>query len=262
MIKGLNSDILNSLSNSEIEVLKYIEKNKRKVLDMSVQELSKNTFISTATIIRLCKKIGLSGFAELKYKIREELKHEKIEVKELSSLEKVKDIYLYEIKQTSSLISEEDVDKVVDLLLENRNVHFFGKGLTSTALQYISKYLLTCNRLNICYEDTHIAYLAAEAMTEKDVLFVASLSGRTHQVLKMLQIAKSKGAKIIAITNIDNNEISEIADINFRVYVNEDSKFPYDMKSRIPVLFILHVIINRFVERRNLNILNIWHRFL
>lgn len=53
------------------------------------------------------------------------------------------------------------------------------------------------------------------------------------------------------------NEISAIADINFRVYVNEDSKFPYDMKSRIPVLFILHVIINRFVERRNLNILNI-----
>ena len=251
MIKSLNTDILNTLSNSEIEVLKYIEKNKKEVLNMSVQELSKSIFISTATIIRLCKKIGLSGFSELKYKIREELNSEEVQLKEVSSIGKIGDNLMYETQQSYNLISEDDVDKVVELLLLDRNIHFFGKGLTSTALQYISKYLLTCNRLNICYEDTHIAYLAAEAMSEKDVLFVASLSGKTHQIIKMIQIAKSKGATIIAITNINNNSISEIADINFRVYTNETNNLPYDMKSRIPVLFVLNIIVNKYVEKRN-----------
>ena len=250
MFKSLDARILGSLRNSESEVLKFIENNKKKVLKMTVQELSQNTYVSTATIIRLCKKIELSGFSELKYKIREEIEKQDASIKEISSLGKISKSSLYDIQQSYNLISTEDVNKIVDLLLQDRNIHFFGKGLTSTALKYVSKHLLTCNRLNICYEDTHIAYLAAEVMSEKDVLFVGSLSGKTPQIIKMVRIAKSKGATVVAVTNIDNNIISEMADINLKVYVNESIDSTFDMKSRVSILFVFNIIVNMYVEKR------------
>lgn len=250
MIKSLNTDILNSLSSSEIEVLKYIDNNKEEVLGMSIQELSKKIFISTATIMRLCKKLNLSGFSELKYHIREKKKSEILQSRESTSLKEILDKTLLEVRQAYNLIYEKNINEAVNLLLEDKNIHFFAKGLTNSAFQYISKQLLTCNRMNICYEDTHIAYLAADRMSEKDALFVASLSGETRQVIKMVQIAKSKGATIIAITSMDNSIISKLADINFYVYSEEDSKNPYDMKSRLPILFILNVIVRYYVERK------------
>lgn len=250
MIKSLNSNILSNLSSSEIEVLKYIDNNKEEVLGMSIQELSKKIFISTATIMRLCKKMNLSGFSELKYQIREKNKSEIIEKREINSLKEILDKTLLEVRQAYNLIYEENINDVVDLLLQDNNIHFFAKGLTNIALQYISKQLLTCNRMNICYEDTHIAYLAADRMSEKDVLFVASLSGETKQIIKMMQIAKSKGASIIAVTNMDNSTISKLADINFYVHSEDDNQSLYDMKSRLPILFILNVIVRYYVEKK------------
>lgn len=248
MFKIVNTDILTKLSSSEIDVLKYIDNNKKIVLGMSIQELSKETYISTATIMRLCKKMGLSGFSELKYRIRERINLEKNNSIERTSLNKIIDNTMFELIQSSNLIDKNSIEKVVELLLSNKNIHFFGKGLTSTAFKYISKQLLTCNRLNICYEDTHIAYLAAERMTKNDVLFVASLSGKTKQIVNMVQIAKSKGATIIALTNIDSNIIAELADINFYVYAQDDEESEYDMKSRMPILLILNIIVRYYVE--------------
>lgn len=248
MFKLIDTNILTTLSSSEIDVLKYIDSNKKVVLDCSIQELSKQTFISTATIMRLCKKMGLTGFSELKYILREKIKEENINVNGKTSLSKIIDKTMFEITQSSNLINKDNIESVVELLLSNKNIHFFAKGLTSTAFKYVSKHLLTCNRLNICYEDTHIAYLAAERMTKDDVLFVASLSGTTKQIIKMVQIAKSRGATIVAITNIENNIIAELADINFYVYIDSDDKCQYDMKSRMPVLFILNVIVKYYVE--------------
>lgn len=248
MFRLIDSEIVKSLSSSEIDVLRYIDNHKSEVLNMSIQQLSKEIFISTATIVRLCKKIGFSGFSELKYSLREIYKNNKEKINK-DSLESIIDKSIFELTQTINLIDEKEINKVVKLLLSNKNIHFFGKGLTSSAFKYISKQLLTCNRLNICYEDTHIAYLAAEKMTGNDVLFLSSLSGKTKQIIKTAQIAKSKGAILISITNINNNEIASISDINFYVHIEENNA-EYDMKSRLPILFILDTIVRNYVNEK------------
>lgn len=51
----------------------YILKHPEDVLKMSSKDLGKECFVSTATVYRLCDKLGLSGFSDLKIKITSSL---------------------------------------------------------------------------------------------------------------------------------------------------------------------------------------------
>lgn len=68
---------VNSLNETEAHVCNYVLNNKEKVLEESIRELAHDTHVSTATIVRFCKKVGCVGFLELKYKIKESITEEK-----------------------------------------------------------------------------------------------------------------------------------------------------------------------------------------
>ena len=60
-----------NLNEAEMCVYNYIVKNLKHILNLSVRELADEVHVSTATVMRFCKKMGYSGFSELKYKIKE-----------------------------------------------------------------------------------------------------------------------------------------------------------------------------------------------
>lgn len=250
MFTRIGIDVINSLTISELDILRYIDNNKKEILDMSIQDLSKSVFFSTTSIIRLCKKIGFSGFSELKYYVKEEVKKaEQNLVNE--TFESILDNNVNSIVETAKLLDKDKVNEIVDLMLKKEKIHFFGKGLTSTVLEYASKQLLTCNKANFNYQDTHIAYLACESMNENDILIVCSLSGNTHQVVRAAQIAKSRNAKVITITKNVNNELSKIGDINISICSDNNPKSISDISSRVPMLFVLNIIITFYIKKKN-----------
>ena len=60
---------LDKLSNYEQIIAKYILQHPQQVLSMNSKELSMKCAVSQATVYRLCDKLGISGFSELKIKI-------------------------------------------------------------------------------------------------------------------------------------------------------------------------------------------------
>lgn len=64
----LNLNIpLNSLSNKELKILQYIHDNEDRISTMSIQTFAKEINYSTSTVLRFCRKLGFSGFPELKF---------------------------------------------------------------------------------------------------------------------------------------------------------------------------------------------------
>lgn len=61
------------LSKNERILADYILKHPEDVLKMSSKDLGKECFVSTATVYRLCDKLGLLGFSDLKIKITSSL---------------------------------------------------------------------------------------------------------------------------------------------------------------------------------------------
>ena len=68
-------NIINKLSNyehlspNEDIVREYILHNLNDILDMDAKELSSQCFVSVSTIYRLCEKLGVGGYSDLKVKI-------------------------------------------------------------------------------------------------------------------------------------------------------------------------------------------------
>lgn len=62
-------DKLTDLTQNEKTLVYYMQNNSEDFIRMSASEISKACFVSTSSIYRLCKKIGLAGLAELKVQV-------------------------------------------------------------------------------------------------------------------------------------------------------------------------------------------------
>ncbi len=237
---------LQTLSGTEYHILEYIVKNQYTVSKMTVQELAEKTYISTASIMRFCKKLGFSGFSELKF----HLKSDKDDVATINSNQSIADIkksILMTLGNTSNYLKSEDVENVAKLLHSDRKIHFFAKGISSCVFSYFQKYLQTLGRHSTLYEDTHIAYLNVERMTENDVLFVTSVSGVTAQIIKAVQIASAKGAIVVAFTGTNNTPLSTLATFSFFVSKEEVLTHSFDTESRLSMYYIVDLIIKKYL---------------
>lgn len=251
MIDKIDVEVINSLTMSELYVLRFMDKHKAETINSSVQELSDMTFVSTATVMRLAKKLGYTGFAELKYSLKQDLEEERELQKkgsESSHIEINKSL-LATVEQTSDNLDMDLVCEVVKLLESEKNIHMFAKGLTSNVFEYATKQLQTAKRQIHLYNDTHIAYINGERFTENDVVFLASLSGRTHQVVRMGLIASSRGATVITITGRGENELSKLGDINFKVANERVGTSKHDFSTRLAMMYLMDVIIGIYLDR-------------
>ena len=127
------------LPNSENEVRMYILKNSNEVIKMSIQELASKSFTSPPTIMRLCKRLGLGGFSDLKIEIASELKtFETMNINILDNatfkktdtvkdiVNKITDITVKSIEETSLLADEKVLYEVAKGIMKADVIDFYG----------------------------------------------------------------------------------------------------------------------------------------
>lgn len=105
LINQLDDEIIKNLSQSELYILHYVYDHPDEVIDMSIQELAKAVAFSSATILRFCKKLNFSGFAEFKFALKQQNKEIANLKKPISSMDSITSLY-DDIESTSLLIKE------------------------------------------------------------------------------------------------------------------------------------------------------------
>ena len=65
-----------SATESEKEVLRFLINQTREAVEMDIHTMAKKCFCSPATIVRICKKNGFSGFKELKQALWNDMSEE------------------------------------------------------------------------------------------------------------------------------------------------------------------------------------------
>ena len=102
---------------AESEVVQYILRNPEKAVDLSVHELAERAFSSSATIVRMCRRLGFDGYKELRRALQYELAVRKLseqekrdEVSREDSLEEMVDKITYK-----NIVSLEQTKNLVDL---------------------------------------------------------------------------------------------------------------------------------------------------
>lgn len=103
--------------------------------------------------------------------------------------------------------------------------------------------------------DAHFQAQVASLLTESDLVFGFSLSGRTKDTFDSLNVAKHNGATIIAITNYLNTPIGKQGDLVLQTAMQEFFNGG-SVAGRVSQLYICDVI-TRDYENKNTSMP--WH---
>ncbi len=212
-------------STSEKQLANYILEHGEKILQYSIQELAKETFTSPATIVRLCKKIGLQGYRDFKIRYSAELQCDTTTTQRVDAnfpftdkddnrqiAYKIASLQKEAIDDTIKLIDFEIINHIITLLNSAKSIHMFGTGNSILAGLSFQHKMMRIGKLVelkvIPGEQTFMPY----TMTCKDVAIMISYSGETSEVIRIASVLKDKKIPMIGITSLGENQLSKFCD--------------------------------------------------
>lgn len=253
---NLNDQIIKSLSRPELDILKYAYENTEELLNMTIQELAAQVSYSPATILRFCKKLKYSGFAEFKYALRAEMR----KISEEDSTHSGRafttgmmiDTLSSNIQATSKLIHEQQLNQAFRYLDSGCPIYLWSPGgLTSVAVEYFEKLLLSIGRQEVYFiESVRMFEHILRNRPKESLLILISTSGKYPTTVRLGKIAQVNGIPILSITPYNANEVADLADINFRFFSNERENLGAEFTSRLPVFFVINTIIQCYLRYR------------
>lgn len=210
-----------ALRPSEKKVASYILKNAAQVIYQSITELSANSGASDATVIRLCNRLGYSGYQELKIALARELVSPSKNIHEdigpgddlATAVRKAFQANAQAINDTLDLLNMESLAKAVDAVAAARQVYLYGVGTSALAAQDAYYKLIRVGIPANFFADPHMQAISTVLMGDKDVAIGFSHSGSTKDVVDALSLAKAQGARVICITNRSRSPAAKLADI-------------------------------------------------
>lgn len=238
---------LNDMTSAERKASEYILQHSKDIINMSITELAQRSQSSESTIVRLCKKLRLRGYQELRVALAQDLAspvkqiHEKVTLEDSSEQikSKVFQAAAQALSDTESVLSSEHMSQCVKWIESANNIVFFGIGASGVialdAFYRFSKLGISCSAAT----EGHSQLNRAIHLNQGDVVIGISHSGRTRDVVKALYVAKNHGAKTIAITQFGHSPITEVADIILFTSSRETAFRSEAMASRIAQSVIL-----------------------
>lgn len=230
-------EIIRSLNEMETLVYDYIIKNKTKIKYMTVRELADEVHVSTATIMRFCKKCGFDGYSEFKVNFKQHLEQEKAKGHKVN--EDVKELQEY-FDKISSGIHQRELDEIADVVREARQVIFIGLGTSGILGKYGARFFSNLKKFSQYIEDLY--YPIMEGI-QGAVIIALSVSGETEQIIAMTNEFKKYDCKIISITNNGTSTLARISDYNLSYYVTEHEMGHHvNTTTQIPVIYLIEAI--------------------
>jgi RpiR family carbohydrate utilization transcriptional regulator len=201
-------------------------------------------------VLRFCRRIGLSGFRELGIRLAESLSapggyvHRDVEPDDSTSdaAMKVMNASIQALIEMRSTLSAMPVDETARAMASARQIAFAGLGASGhVARDACHKFFrlgIPCSSLL----DTPMILQFAAIAEPDDVLVLLSHTGRWTEFIQAADIARERGATVVAITNPES-DLSTSASILFPCRVIEDTNVYTPTSSRLGQLALLDALL-------------------
>lgn len=197
-------DILNE---NDLQIWAYIVRHKEQCKQISIQQLAVFCHVSHTTILRFAKKLGFSGYSEMRSFLKWEDKAEILY--EEKDMDRNANSFIANIRRFEDM----DMDKVCQMIESASRIYTQGSGSTQKlAAQHLKeKFLYQGIFINTIEGASEFEFLS-EKFTEEDLVIFYSLSGQNEKQIRKMRSAKESGAKIIGIAMQGKGEFYDLAD--------------------------------------------------
>jgi DNA-binding MurR/RpiR family transcriptional regulator len=240
----------NDLTKTEQKTATYILDNPSEVIHMTITELAEAAQNAEATVFRLCKKLGFSGYQELKIALAGDLYTPLESVyKEVDPGDSIRTmaskIFLginEGLQDTLKIIDEEAVEKAIGAITKARRIDVYGSGGSAVVASDIEHRFMRFGISVRAYSDAHLQIASATLLEPGDLVIAVSHTGANRDVLDAVKTAKSNHVTTIAITSYMRSPLSQAVDIALHGMGREINYRSEAMASRLIHLAIVDVL--------------------
>lgn len=202
-------------------------------------DLANHVHVSTATVIRFCKKLGCSGFIELKYKLRESLAIE---------------TYEHSIQQstfgdfTKHIQSDEyasDIQKAVELIKNADSLFVLGLSPFNGVAQFLAHSFSYLGYYCTAIEDK-FCHVPKVLEDQSAVILIVYDEIVEKELFEELEKYKAKNYKVIMITSTDIGVMKYLCD--HIIYASNGYLKMGNIVSGIPVQYTFERIMKELGE--------------
>ena len=244
------------LSKNERVLADYILKHPEDVLKMSSKDLGKECFVSTATVYRLCDKLGLSGFSDLKIKITSSLDDYRksnenfnfdFPVNQFQThyeiIQKIKEDYEQTLNLTANLFSLDQLRLIASAMKKAQIIDVYtSAGNINFALNFQFQMQEIGKQVNVPIDEYQQRLIAASC-DENHLAIIITFGGRGILSDILPRILHKVKTPIVLISSYDYT--FEDLDPDYQLYIS-----PYEnhykkissFSTRLSILYILDVL--------------------
>jgi len=250
---NIPSDVYQTLSETERYLLNYIHQHLEDISTLSIVTLSERANVSTATIVRLMKKIGYNGYTSFKYRLKQEKKMTDAS-DQLKNIDE--DIKLAirkneeEVLKTIQLQSIGQIEDAVQKIHNADKIYIFGRGFSEMIAKEMTIKLQLIGKTCEVHDDPNIIRLKSRDIEKSELAIFVSLNGETSELVEACQNLSMKQVTTITVTTRIDSTLSKISDMTLVGYKGEQSFFPdYEVRSRLSLHVIARILLDAYVIR-------------
>lgn len=180
-------------------ILDYFIQHKNHLPYLSLSDICKDLYLSNATIVRFCQKLGFKGFNELKFTLRNELNSSS----DFSNSWQILQRRTAVLKDFIDNIDSEKIKDICSQILQSESLYIYGRNMSSLPANYLYSLF---NSMDIpCIYINWIDFLRAlsKSLPENATLIIFTNYGETSVYQSILDSCHQHHANIIWISSSD-----------------------------------------------------------
>ena len=242
-----------ALPPAEQRVAKLVLADPRAFASLPVVELAERSHVSKPTVVRFCRSVGYDGLTDFKRKLAGSVNegvpfvHRSVDEDDKSAdiVVKVIDNAVSALLKYRNDAANHAFERAIVALAEagknGGRIDFYGVGNSGiVALDAEHKFFRLGVRAN-AISDGHVQVMSATMLAPGDCAVIISNSGHSRDLLDVAEIARRKGATLIAIT-ASGSPLAQVAHGANQILLAVDHPEDYDRYSPM-VSRLLHLLV-------------------
>ena len=246
-------------SKAQRRIAEYIEEHYEAAAKQTAARVGRACHVSESTVVRFAHQLGYAGYPEFQAALLEDLKQslsleERMNMMHYIAPEQKADflsyVYEHDIRLLRQAKKERDpaaFEAAVDALLRSERVFIAGVRSAAPLCQflayYLSFFLSDVRRIRPGASGEMVENLLP--ISENDLLFAISFPRYSQRTVRSMAFARSRGAKVIALTDRPTSPLAEYSDVLLTV--------PCDMLSLadsvVPAFSLVTALVAAAAER-------------
>lgn len=240
---------LTHLPRAQQQVIQVLLQHPRQALSWNVDTLAQKAQVSMPTIGRMARSFGFEGVREFKLALaqdlaREEPIHRSVSLDDTGTeiVQKVIAGAAASVQALQQQLLAPVLDAAAQLLAQAERIDCYSVGATSAFMANdLQARLFRLGRIAHAFHDAHLQLTSAASLGPQGVAVAISHVGRMPFMLEAVGFARSRGAKVIAITQPDT-PLAALADVVIGVRVPPDAVMRVGTEAYIAHLLVIELL--------------------